>query len=200
MAEMSALERWVVKSPFRAWFQRGEVNAFLRWSGVSSDDRVLDMGCGPGVSTGLIMKALRPRQLAAFDFDPSMVVLVRRRLARHIEDGTLDLRVADAARMPYEDAGFDAVFESGIVHHVRDWRAALREVSRVLRPGGRFCFAEPSRGRLQRGFYRLFPHAAESMFNADELCSALAEVGLTVKEPLRRLPLWDICGVAAKDI
>ena len=118
------------------------------------------------------------------------------RLGRHIDDGTLDLRAADATRMPFEDDSFDAVFESGMVHHVTDWRATLGEVSRVLKPGGSFCFAEPSRGRLQRGLYRLLPHAAESMFNAEELSSALAEVGLGVEGPIRRLPLWDICGVA----
>lgn len=199
MAEMSALERWLVNSPFRAWFQRGEVDAFIRWSAVTSEARVLDMGCGPGVSTALILKKLQPRYLAAFDLDPSMVDSARQRLTRHLKDASLDLQVADAAQMPYEDASFDAVFESGLVHHVPDWRAALREVSRVLKPGGSFCFAEPSRGRLQRGLYRLLPHADESMFNSEELRSALTEVGLRVEGRLRSLPLWDVCGLAKKE-
>lgn len=198
MAEMSALERWLVNSPFRAWLQRGEVRAFLSWAALSSDACVLDMGCGRGVSTGLILRSLRPSCISAFDFDPSMVELARRRLSRLPDGDRVDLRVADSSRMPYEDGLFDAVFESGVVHHVPDWQAALREVGRVLKPGGRFCFAEPSRGRIRSGIYRVLPHAVESTFDEDEWRKALGAAQLAVQEPLRRLPLWDICGVALK--
>ena len=198
MAQMSALERWLVNSPFRAWLQRGEVRTFLRWAALSPDACVLDMGCGRGVSTSLIIETLHPQCLAAFDFDPSMVDLARRRLASRQQEDGIDLRVADATKMPYEDVLFDAVFESGVVHHVPDWQAAIREVGRVLKPGGRFCFAEPSRKKL-RGFYRILPHAVESTFDADEWRSALAEAGLEIDGTLRRMPLWDICGVAMKN-
>ena len=198
MAEMSALEKLLVNSPFRAWFQRGEINAFIRWGQLDSTARVLDMGCGPGVSTSLIVEKLGPQRLAAFDFDPAMVDRARRRLEHRGLDDGVDVRFADATQMPYEEGQFDAVFESGVVHHVPDWRGALREVSRVLKPGGRFCFAEPSRGRLRRGMYWLLPHASESMFDRAEWQQALADVGLELQEPLLRLPLWDICGVAER--
>ncbi len=200
MARMSVLERWLIKSPFRAWLHRGEVRAFLRWATLSPEAYVLDMGCGPGFSTAFILDTLRPRCLTAFDFDPSMVQLARRRLAHRHPEQRLHLAVADATRMPYKDVLFDAVFESGVVHHIPDWRAALREVGRVLKPGGRFCFAEPSRGRLRRGLYSMLPHAVESMFDADEWRSVLAEAGLQVEKPLHRLPLWDICGAATKEM
>ena len=200
MARMSTFERWLVRSPLRVWLQRREVRAFARWAALSPEASVLDMGCGTGVSTALILDTLRPQRLAAFDFDPSMVELARRRLARRLHEHDLDLTVADAIRTPYGDGLFDAVFESGVVHHIPDWRAALREVGRVLKPGGRFCFAEPSRGRLSRGLYRILPHAVESMFDPDEWRSTLAEAALEVEEPLRRLPLWDLCGVATKEV
>ena len=200
MARMSTFERWLIKSPLRAWLQRREIHAFARWAALPPGASVLDMGCGPGLSTALILDTLRPQRLAAFDFDPAMVQFARRRLARHTHEQGLDLTVADATRMPYGDGLFDAVFESGVVHHIPDWRAALREVGRVLKPGGRFCFAEPSRGRLHRGLYRILPHSVESMFDPDEWRSALAEASLEVEGPLHRLPLWDICGVATKRV
>lgn len=127
-----------------------------------------------------------------------MVERAQRRLTRRNLDNGIDLRVADATKMPYEDGLFDAVFESDVVHHVPDWRAALREVARVLRPGRRFCIAEPSRGRLRQGMYRLIPHALESMSDEDEWRAALTDSGLSLKGPLRRLPLWDVCGVAER--
>ena len=200
MARMSIFERWLIRSPIRAWLQRREIRAFARWAALPPGASVLDMGCASGLSTALILETLRPQRLAAFDFDPSMVDLARRRLARHLQEQGLDLTVADATRMPYEDGLFDAVFESGVAHHIPDWSAALREVGRVLKPGGRFCFAEPSRARLRRGMYRILPHAVESMFEPEEWRSALKDAGLEVEEPLRRLPLWDICGVATKRV
>jgi ubiquinone/menaquinone biosynthesis C-methylase UbiE len=196
---MSTLERWLIKSPFRAWLQRGEIRAFVGWAALSPGASVLDMGCGQGVSTAFILEVLRPRRLAAFDFDPSMIEAARDRLARDHQEQSLSLAMADATHMPYGDGVFDAVFESGVIHHVPDWRAAVREVGRVLKPGARFCFAEPSRGRLRQGLYRMLPHAVESMFDAEDWRSVLSEVGLKVEAPLRRLPLWDICGVANKE-
>ncbi len=195
MAEMSAVERWLVNSPVRARLQRAEIRAFLRWSGIGPDAAVLDMGCGPGVSSALIRSMARPRRLDAFDFDPAMAARTSRRLRR--DSGTpASALVADASRMPFRAGVFDAVFETGVLHHVPDWRRSLREVRRVLRPEGRFCFAEPSRGRLQQGLCRVLPHAPESMFDADEWRAALEDAGLQLLGPLRRLPLWDVCGVA----
>jgi ubiquinone/menaquinone biosynthesis C-methylase UbiE len=193
---MSFFERWLVTSPFRARLQRGEVDAFIRWAHPAAGDAVLDMGCGPGTAGALIWERLRPRLVAAFDFDPAMVALAWRRLRRRSVNANVCLLVADATQMPLTDASFDAVFESGVVHHVPDWQASLREVGRVLKPGGRFWFAEPSRGRLKRGLYRFLPHAVESTFDVEEWRAALGEAGLQIEEPLRRLPLWDICGVA----
>lgn len=198
MAEMSVLERWLVNSPARAWLQRGEVQTLLRWAAIPDDATILDMGCGPGVSTALIRTKARPRRIAAFDFDPAMVARARRRLGVYENVTPVSLAIADAARMPYRSDAFDAVFEAGVVHHVPDWRSALREVGRVLRPGGRFCFAEPSRGRLRRGLYRMLRHAPESMFDAEEWGSALRAAGLELSGSIRRLPLWDIAGIALK--
>ena len=198
MARMSFFERWLVNSPFRARLQRGEVDAFIRWARPTAGDAVLDMGCGPGSGSALIWERLRPRLVAAFDFDPAMVALAERRLRRRGIDANVRLLVADATHMPFADSSFDAAFESGVLHHVPDWQAALREVGRVLKGGGRLWFAEPSKGRLTRGLYRFLPHAVESTFDVEEWRAALSEAGLQVEEPLRRLPLWDICGVATK--
>jgi ubiquinone/menaquinone biosynthesis C-methylase UbiE len=194
MARMSALERLMVLSPVRAWLQRGEVGAFRRWSAVEPGSDALEIGCGNGVSTRLLAERFRPRRLVALDYDPSMVDMARRRVRRR-GDG-IDLAVADVTRLPFADREFDALFEAGVLHHVPDWRAALLEMSRVLRPGGVLFFAEPSRRRLTRGIYWFLPHDKDSMFSAEEMADALSDAGLELRAPLRRLPLWDIAGVA----
>lgn len=199
MARMSALERLMLLSPIRAWLQRGEVGAFRRWSALEPGSALLEVGCGNGVSTKLLARRSQPRRLVAFDYDPSMVRLARRRLRGRSADHSIELAVADATHMPLADGEFDAVFEAGVLHHVPDWRAALVEISRVLRPGGLLFFAEPSRGRLTRGIYWFLPHDRASMFSREELSEALPEAGLELGSPLRRLPLWDIVGLAYRN-
>ena len=163
---MGRLETFVVNSPFRAPFARQEVARFRSMAALVRGLRVLEVGCGAGLTTKAIADALRPSHLSAFDFSQDQVARAHRRLNKYAD---VEIRQADATRMPYEDACFDAVLEIGILHHVPRWREALSEVARVLRPSGTFCFAEPTKGRLTRGMYRMFPHPPEAMFEKDEL-------------------------------
>jgi ubiquinone/menaquinone biosynthesis C-methylase UbiE len=78
------------------------------------------------------------------DISPGMVdVAVRNAKALGFE---VEGRVADAESLPYHDAEFDLVVGHAVLHHIPDVELALREVLRVLKPGGRFVFAgEPTR-------------------------------------------------------
>jgi ubiquinone/menaquinone biosynthesis C-methylase UbiE len=131
---MSALERLLILSPFRAWLQRWEVSAFQRWSALEPGASVLEVGCANGVSTSLLSGSLRPRRLVAFDFDPSMVERARRRLSRLRAGRPIEL-AADATHA-LRRREFDAIFEAGVVHHVPSVAGVLKEMGRVLRPGG----------------------------------------------------------------
>ena len=192
MTKMNLVESLLVMSPFRALLARCEAAALLRWAQLPAGAVVLDLGCGPGVLSVLLARRAQPRLVAAFDLDAAMVKRARRR-AKGLPVAPL---VADATHMPYAGAQFDAVFVVGVLHHVPDWRAALPEVARVLKPGGRFCFAEPSRRYLM--LIRFLPHSRDAMFTADEWRSALAASSLRFDGDLHHLPLWDICGVATK--
>jgi len=194
---MSLQERLSVNNPVRDWFMRGEVAAFRRLADLPARAVVLDMGCGRGTSVRLILQMLQPARLAAFDIDATAIERARRRLAPLVGE-TVELWVADATRLPFGDAEFDAALELGILHHIPDWRAALCEAARVLKPGGVFYFAEPSYGRIHRGMYCLLGHPRDAGFTADELRHALADAGLQPDERFHRTPLWDLVGVAQR--
>ncbi len=104
----------------------------------------LELGCGTGffllnlVQAGVVAKG------SVTDISPGMVEVALRNAAGL--GLPVDGRVADAERIPYGDDSFDLVVGHAVLHHIPDVALALREVLRVLRPGGRFVFAgEPTR-------------------------------------------------------
>lgn len=191
---MGSLETFVVNSPFRTPFARREVRRFQRLAALGADLQLLEVGCGAGITTKAITDILKPARLSAFDFSDEQVTRATRRLAGHAE---IEVRQVDATATPYEDSSFDAVLEIGILHHIPGWREAVREVARVLRPGGVFCFAEPTKGRLTRGMYRIFPHPPEAMFEKEELLAVFRAAELT---PIRveHSLLWNVFGFARR--
>jgi len=103
---------------------------------LPADARCLEIGCGQGVTTRLLVDRFGG-PLVATDFDPDQVAAAKMRL--HDLEEKADFRVVDARDMPFDDASFDAVFSFGVLHHLlRDWRRAVTEASRVLEPGGWF--------------------------------------------------------------
>src|SRR3972149_2213601 len=93
--------------------------------------RALELGCGTGGSTAVHARELS--ELVATDFSREMV----RRAAKRRTADRVHFTVADASRLPFRDAAFDAVFSRGVLlSYVPEPRRALREIRRVMRPGG----------------------------------------------------------------
>lgn len=105
---------------------------FARFDDASGRD-VLEIGVGMGADH-LEWARARPRTLAGCDLTPRAIELTRARLALHGLRSRL--LVADARRLPFPDASFDLVYSWGVIHHSPDTPAAVREIRRVLRPGG----------------------------------------------------------------
>jgi SAM-dependent methyltransferase len=102
---------------------------------LQPEDDVLDVGCGSGVF--LRHQARRVRYVAGLDASQIQVGLARRRLAERIAAGTAEIVLGDAAALPWRDGRFSAVASQNCLKFVPDPDRALREMHRVLRPGGR---------------------------------------------------------------
>jgi ubiquinone/menaquinone biosynthesis C-methylase UbiE len=106
-------------------------------------ERAMELGSGTGFFLLNLMQGGVIAKGSVTDLSPGMVQVA----LRNAENLGLpvDGRVADAERIPYDDATFDLVVGHAVLHHIPDVPAAMREVMRVLKPGGRFVFAgEPS--------------------------------------------------------
>ena len=118
---------------------------------------VMDMGCGSGYSTELILKELNPSRIVAFDLMPEQIKLAKKRGL------PVEFKVGDATSMDAPDSSCDAIFDLGILHHIPLWRNVLMEAVRVLRPGGVLFIEEPHK-----------------MFGWDEFEQGIKQAGLTI--------------------
>lgn len=98
----------------------------------SSGLDVLDVGCGQGVD--ICEYAQAGARVTGIDLTPRHVELARAHLDQLGLTGTVV--ESDAEHMPFPDGTFDRVSSTGVLHHTPDMPAALREILRVLRPGG----------------------------------------------------------------
>jgi ubiquinone/menaquinone biosynthesis C-methylase UbiE len=184
--KLNAVERVLMNNPVRAAIQRHvEAAHFERMGGKLHGLRVLEIGCGRGVGTEILLERFLAAEVHAFDLDSRMVLHTRRRLRNGPGVGTFRLFVADAARIPASRASYDAVIDFGAIHHVPDWRMAVAEVQRILRPGGRFYFLEVSRLFLDRWMTRTFlDHPRDDRFTMEEFIAELEERAIRVEDRL----------------
>lgn len=102
---------------------------------LQSDDDLLDVGCG---SANLLAEhASHVRHVAGLDASEIQVGMARRQLAERLANGSAELALGDAARLPWDDGRFSVVTSLNTLKFVPDPEGALREMCRVLRPGGR---------------------------------------------------------------
>lgn len=181
------------KGPMDGWvaraYDRGVQAAFREVFPVLARDllgevagarRILDAGCGPGQFTIQAAEALPQTEVWGIDLAPTMIELARFHAAQSPAASRLRFEVGDVARLPFPDGHFDAVISSGSIKHWPDPVAGLRELHRVLAPGGRAFIAEMNRlapaeavaaqrERLRHWFFRrIYPHVFTRALSPNE--------------------------------
>ena len=115
---------------------------FVAFARVGTDDRVLDVGCGPGALTAHLLSV--GAEVAAIDPSPPFIEAIRARFP------DIDARLGTAEEMPYDTAAFDAALAQLVVHFMTDPVVAVRQMARVTRRGGVIaaCVWDGSTGAL----------------------------------------------------
>jgi len=185
--QLNAIEKMMINNPLRRFVQRRyETPRLLAMTGPLDGKRALEIGCGQGFGMKIILEQFGAASVQGFDLDPKMVGRAQKRMRRYASRAAVS--VGDATAIPAEDESIDAVFDFGVLHHVEIWEDAVREVARVLKPGGLFVFQEVSKRALDSWIYRaLFKHPEENRFTVDDFVAALERHGIVVDDNLRSL-------------
>ena len=191
-------ERWVVNNPLRVIHQRIEISWFKKAMPLKPGCTLLEVGCGRGAGARLILKAFRPSALHCMDIDIQMIRKARMYLSPE-ELQVVRPHASDLIALPHKDGTVDAVFDFGALHHVPDWRRALKEISRVLKPGGVFYMEELYPALYQNIITRhILVHPNKDRFLSEDLRNAIHQSNLTLRNSVENRGLG-ILGVAVKN-
>ncbi len=154
---------------------------------LNGGSRALDVACGPGIVVEALARAAG--EVVGCDITPAMVEKARQRCAAA---GLANVRFMPgrAEDLPFDDASFDVVVSRSAVHHFVDPVAALREMARVVKPGGRVVTVDvtsaetPADAALHNALETLRDPSHTRMLPKSELHRALALAGLAVQECL----------------
>jgi ubiquinone/menaquinone biosynthesis C-methylase UbiE len=159
----------------RNWRQeRLEIPMMLAALRLPRGAQVLEVGCGRGIALPVLARLLAPARLVGLDIDPMLLAEAEQRLK---ETGTpAELIPGDVRALPFPSGSFDVVIDFGTCFHVGRAGNALREIARVLAPGGIFA--------TETKLSQLLAHPVRSMRRR------LPWAATRELAPLRRALLW----------
>lgn len=175
-------------SPVISYEQELRAQTVLGLLAVQSGERVLDIGCGNARDIARI--AERGGEVAGVDISAGMVAAAKQEL-ECMGMGGITLQVGDATSLDFPDASFDKVLCSEVIEHIPDAPQALREMRRVLRPGGSLVLSTPNKASWygferywiwERLLRRKWPHPCDEWRNMTEVIALLEQGGFRISE------------------
>ena len=118
----------------------------IEWLALPVGASVMEAGSGAGGFTALLADAAVPAggHVTALDESQGMLDATREQIERGPHGASVSYRQGDIGKLPFESATFDLVWASRTVHHLGDQLAGVKELARVVAPGGRLALREGS--------------------------------------------------------
>lgn len=129
-----------------AYFEKAFQKAF-QLAGVTTQSRILDAGCGS--ANHAIRLARRGYTIQAVDFSPSALELARQKTEAAGLSNNIRLQQEDLTSLSFPDNSFDAVYCWGVLMHIPNVEAAVKELARVVKPGGHLIISENNKASLE---------------------------------------------------
>ena len=144
---------------------------------VQPADRVLEVGFGPGVALDALLARAADGFVAGVDASALLVQQARARHASAIAAGRLEVRQGDAAALPFGEATFDRACGTHVIYFWPDPVAAVRELRRVLRPGGTLALGYQERGHMPEVALRTMGTIASRLYGPGEVEQVVRDAG-----------------------
>ena len=178
---LNKLEFVLMNNPLRRLIQdKVEMKELWKLSSLPKNNVILEIGCGSGYGTSLIKKYFSPQKIEAIDLDPRMIALAKKRL----HDPTIHFRVASATALPFKNYSYDAIIDFAIIHHIPDWKNCIKELHRVLKPGGKLIIEDLSIETFNQGVGRIYQkvldHPYDDMYTPNEFVKHLESLGFRI--------------------
>jgi len=168
---------WMLTNPLRRWRLRPYIEQVL--SAVGEGDTILDVGAGSGLVAVEVARKLGRGRLLALDLSEAMLARLMARARGQGVAARIETIRADAASTGLESESVDVVTCNYLLHELEDPAAAIREMHRVLRPGGRFFirdFRKSGKFGIMTLFGRFHHDRAHGPLDEDELGRALRDM------------------------
>jgi SAM-dependent methyltransferase len=150
---------------------------------ASSGSTVADIGFGGGVGIGLLLDRVGPTGVVhGVEISHTMLAGARRRYAKQITNGTLRLHETAMDVLPLPDECLDAVISTNTIYFVDDLPAAMSELARVMRPGGRLAIGVADPAAMAR---MPFTEQGFTIRPIDDVVECLRTAGFTLTEDRR---------------
>ena len=178
----------------------GLTNWGLTHVAIRKCDAILDVGCGGGRTVQKLAGIAASGRVYGIDSSEASVIVSRRTNKQFIETGLVEIRHGSVSSLPFPDSEFDLVTAVNTHCHWPDLVAGMKEVLRVLRPGGTLmilagAYKGGRHSALNERFVQLINVACQSRDELGGLLAAAGYSGVQVFEEVRRG--W-ICGVGRK--
>jgi trans-aconitate methyltransferase len=182
---MQAFDDGAAYERFMGRWSRAAGSIFLDWIAPLTGARWLDVGCGTGAFTELVLDTCSPSAISAIDPATGQIEFARGQTIARL----VDFRVADAAALPFPDGMFDIVVSALVINFISDRLRAIAEMRRVCRPGGMvtgyvwdLAGAQSPNSPLHAGMRAIGvappPHAGTDSSRLEALHSLFAQSGL----------------------
>jgi ubiquinone/menaquinone biosynthesis C-methylase UbiE len=190
-----------------AWLEEQAQHPFIRETGrrtlerlaLDEGEAVLDVGCGTGVFlASLLVGVGSGGRVVGLDHNAALLEQAATRMAdAGLADAPLELVHGDALALPFEGGSFDATHCERVLMHLAEPDAAIAEMRRVTRPGGRVVAAEIN--AWSASIYHPDPEAAQAIANAMIAGIRQPQMGISLRRRFLEAGLEDVGGEVVAD-
>lgn len=146
---------------------------------VEKDDKALDIGCGGGANIATLLQKITDGEVYGMDYSEVSVEISKKKNKKAVSTGKCEIVQADVADIPYEDNTFSLVTAFETVYFWPDMTKALKEVYRVMQPGGRFMICNEADGPSEKDNKITDIIEGMKIYTAEELKNMLLDAGFS---------------------